>query len=321
MFPVKKTLKRTLKRIAPGAFVFAIANAVANAAVFCVFLSGCASLPVPPPAPASQPQEETAPLASRETALRPAPRETALPEPAPRATLEQARLEASKLAKSDSPRDYASPAAFANFREIRLGAIPARRLYRSSHPAQPGNPRFPYAQQLAENAHVRAVVNLVDSEARIAVYAGNIPWYQNFINRNTIAALEMGVDYTDPAFEAKLKTALLFIASRGGPYLIHGNEGRDRTGFFAALLEALMGASPEEIKEDYMASYENYYHLSPESEEYRIISVIAEDILLTITGRRPPESVNLPDAAEEYLVLRLGLAPEEIAALKERLGA
>jgi hypothetical protein len=230
------------------------------------------------------------------------------------ASLEEARLEAALLKKSDEPRNYSSPAVFANFREIRFGAIAQRRLYRSSHPALPGNPRFSYAQQLAENAHVRAVLNLVDTEARAALYADNIPWYQNFIDRKTIITLDMGVDYTDPAFEAKIKKALLFIVFNGGPYLIHGNEGRDRTGFLAALLEALMGASPEEIIADYMKSYENYYHLTEESDQYRVITVIAEDILLTIAGRGPSTA----EAAAEYL-RRIGLTNEEITALKERL--
>jgi protein tyrosine/serine phosphatase len=130
----------------------------------------------------------------------------------------------------------------------------------------------------------------------------------------------MGVDYTDPVFEAKIKTALLFINSHSGPYLIHGNEGRDRTGFLAALLEALMGAGAEEIRADYMKSYENYYHLTPDNESYLIISVIAEDILLTITGRRAAESVDLKEAAEQYLRDRIGLDAEECAALRARLG-
>jgi hypothetical protein len=274
--------------------------------VFYGFFSGCAAVPAPetpPPAAHAVPPRDAGPA--------PLPRDTV--------TLEAARLEAAKLTKSDSPRNYASPAVFANFREIRLGAIPARRLYRSSHPALPGNPRFPYAQQLAENARVQTVLNLVDGAARAAVYADNIPWYQNFINRKTIITLEMGVDYTDPAFEEKTKAALLFITSHNGPYLIHGNEGRDRTGFLAALLEALTGATAAEITADYMASYENYYHLEPDSESFKKITVIAEDILLTITDRRAPDRVNLPEAATEYLRRRIGLSAEEIAALRARL--
>jgi hypothetical protein len=210
---------------------------------------------------------------------------------------------------------------FANFREIRLGAIPPRRLYRSSHPALPGDPRFPYAQQFAENARIRAVINLVDDAGRIALYAEHNPWYRSFISGGRIIGLELGADYHSPAFEAGLGAALRFIIGHEGPYLIHDNDGRDRTGFLAALLEALMGASPGEVAADYLKSYENYYRLEPSDESYRTLAVIAEDVLFTITGYLAPETLDLAEAAEAYLGERMGLSPEEIAALKARLGA
>ena len=71
----------------------------------------------------------------------------------------------------------------------------------------------------------------------------------------------MGVDFAAEEFNAKLKTGLVYLIDNEGPYLIHCNEGKDRAGFVAALLEALGGAEAEEIVEDYMLSYENYYHV------------------------------------------------------------
>ena len=40
-------------------------------------------------------------------------------------------------------------------------------------------------------------------------------------------------------------------------------EGKDRTGYVCALLEGLCGASYNEIVEDYLITYDNYYRINP----------------------------------------------------------
>jgi protein tyrosine/serine phosphatase len=231
----------------------------------------------------------------------------------------EARREAEKFAKSDSRQDYVSGAVFANFREINLGGIPRRVLYRGSHPALPGDARFPYAQQLAENARVATVLNLADTEDEIALRAENIPWYQNFINKNNIAALALPSDFTAPGFFAGLKTALSFMAARNPPYLIHGIDGRDRTGFTAALLEALMGASAEEITADYMTSYTNLYNIPVDGNSYRIIAYLAEDVLLKICDGKAPQRCDLQREAERLILKEIGLDRNELELLKLKL--
>ncbi|MDR2784661.1 MAG: tyrosine-protein phosphatase [Treponema sp.] len=234
---------------------------------------------------------------------------------------EEARREVEKFTKSDLRQDYASGAVFANFREITLGDIPPRRLYRGSHPALPGNARFPYAQQLAENARVVTVLNLSDTEGGIALSAENIPWYQYFINKNNIAAMAMPNDFTAPGFFIGLKTALSFMAARNPPYLIHGIEGRERTGFVAALLEALMGASAEEITADYMTSYTNLYKIPVDGDSYRIIVWLARDVLLWICGGKAPERCDLRKEAERRILEEIGLGRDELELLKRKLSA
>jgi hypothetical protein len=235
------------------------------------------------------------------------------------ARFEAARREAEKFAKSESRQDYVSGAAFANFREITLGRIAPRRLYRGSHPALPGNARFPYAQQLAENARVVTVLNLSDTEGETALRAENIPWYQNFITKNNIIALAMPGDFNAPGFFDGLKAALSFMAARDPPYLIHDVEGRDRTGFAAALLEALMGASAEEISADYMASYVNLYKIPADSDSYRVIAYFAEDALLKICGGKAPERCDLEGEAERCILEEIGLGRDELESLKRKL--
>ena len=62
-----------------------------------------------------------------------------------------------------------------------------------------------------------------------------------------IITLDKGLDFRAENYRQKLADGLRFIASHEGPYLIHCNEGKDRTGFVTAMLEALIGADAREI--------------------------------------------------------------------------
>ena len=62
------------------------------------------------------------------------------------------------------------------------------------------------------------------------------------------------------------------MIEKDGPYLVHCTEGKDRAGFVAGLLEALMGSTVDEIKEDYMITYMNYYGVEYGSEQYEKIA-------------------------------------------------
>ena len=102
------------------------------------------------------------------------------------------------------------------------------------------------------------VINLADSENEMEQYEGFDTTYYAGCD---IIALDMGMDYHEEDYRQKLADGLRFIASHEGPYLIHCNEGKDRTGFVIALLEALMGADADEIAADYMLTFYNYYGL------------------------------------------------------------
>jgi hypothetical protein len=233
--------------------------------------------------------------------------------------LEEARRAARVLTRSNSRRDYPSDGVFANFREINLGGIAPHTLYRSRHPAD-GDVRSPYAARLAEQARITVILNLSDSGSELTEYASYIPWYQNFINKNSIIALQMDDFYTGPEFAEKLRSGLRFIISHNKPYLIHSREGLERTGTVLVILEALMGASVEEILSDYMASYVNYYKLSPEDERYGVISRIPEDLLTEINRGKSLKEMDTQGAAEIWLLEVIGLSGFEIETLKVKLG-
>jgi protein tyrosine/serine phosphatase len=59
---------------------------------------------------------------------------------------------------------------------------------------------------------------------------------------------------TDPAMRAGFGTVLLTLAHDPGPDLFHCSDGKDRTGWTAALLENIAGVSPSTVMNDYLAS-------------------------------------------------------------------
>lgn len=112
------------------------------------------------------------------------------------------------------------------------------------------------------------------------------------------------------------------MADHEGPYLIHCNEGKDRAGFTAAILECLMGADVGQVIYDYMLTYYNYYGVEEYTNQYRVIansniikSLSAAFNVETITD----DTVDLQAEAEAYLKEDLGMEQEKIDALKKNL--
>ena len=236
-----------------------------------------------------------------------------------------AQYQAHQLERTNDRADYASDEVFANFRPIVLGDIAEGVLYRTSSPVNPELGRASYADDLIEKAGVRTVINLADDNAAIEGYftaeGFDSPYYKGLYESGTVAALNMGVDYKSEDFQSKLKTGLEFMIGHKGPYAFHCTEGKDRAGFTAILLESLMGASQKEIVADYMLSYENYYHVEKGSEQYVLISQVAEGMLRDLAGLEKDadlSTVDLQKAAESYLT-GIGLTAEQISALKTNL--
>lgn len=222
------------------------------------------------------------------------------------------------LVKSENRDDYASDEIFANFRNVSYGGIAENRLYRSANPIL-DDARGPYAAVLTETAQIRTVVNLADNPNELAAISARSPYYESLVSFGQVIALNMGVDFASPDFTAKLKDGLMFMIRHEGPYLIHCNEGKDRAGMVIALLEALMGATIEEIVEDYMVTYENYFGVEKGTAKYDLISSIILDVLKDINAGEPVTNDNLQVAAENYLRDTVGLSNAYIAALKVRL--
>ena len=131
------------------------------------------------------------------------------------------------------------------------------------------------------------------------------------------------MDFFSEAFQMKLVDGFRYMASHDGPYLIHCIEGKDRTGFVCMLAEALCGASYDEIVEDYMTTYANYYGITKESDEAKYNIIVAEvlDPMIKTVIDEPGvdyKTVDYSWYAERFLVTA-GMNEENVAKVKSVL--
>lgn len=222
-----------------------------------------------------------------------------------------------QLVRTNERADYAhlSDEAFANFRVVDTTGMGENKLYRSSSPINPEIGRSTYADEAAKAAGIQTVVNLADASN---TYEGTDTAY--YASCQTVY-LNLGVDFAAPAFKEGLAEGLRFIITGEAPYLVHCNEGKDRAGFTSALLECLMGATADEVVADYMETYINYYGLEKGTEKYD--AVVNSNIVKTLAaafGVADIYTADLAAEAAEFLSVELGLAQEEISALKMKLG-
>ena len=231
-----------------------------------------------------------------------------------------------QLERTNERSDYDSDEIFANFRNIAAGELGENALFRSSSPVNGELGRAAYADDFCEASGIQAVMNLADAGEDIEVYfeeeGFDSPYYQSLYEDGKVKALNLGVDFTADDFKSGLADGLRFFAENEGPYLVHCTEGKDRAGFVSALLSCFMGADFDEVVNDYMTTYVNYYHLTEDSEQYAAVknsNIVS--ILEAITGSEKGadlSEVDLAKAAEEYLA-DIGLSEEEAAALKDNL--
>lgn len=222
-----------------------------------------------------------------------------------------------QLVRTNERADYAhlDDEAFANFRAVDTTGMREGRLYRSSSPINPEIGRSIYADAAAGAAGIKTVVNLADASN---TYEGTENAY--YPTCQTVY-LNLGVDFAAPEFKAGLAEGLRFMIANEPPYLVHCNEGKDRAGFTSALLECLMGAPADEVVDDYMETYINYYGIEKGTEKYD--AVVNSNIVKTLAVAFDVEDIfaaDLAAEAEAFVMEELGLAQDEVDALKAKLG-
>ena len=233
------------------------------------------------------------------------------------------------LKYSNNREDYSDDASFANFRAVTVGRIGDGKLYRTASPINNENGRAAYADDLIESVGVATIVNLADSTEDIEEYSAgedfDSAYYRSLYEAGKVIALDLNANFFSDDFASSVVEGLTFLARNETPYCIHCTEGKDRAGFTAMLLEALMGASLDEIINDYMLSFYNYYGIDKEHEPQRyqvVLDANLMEMLCHVTGAESVEQleqIDLETAVTEYLI-DAGMSQEDILMLKEKLG-
>ena len=233
------------------------------------------------------------------------------------------------LQYSNKREDYSDDASFANFRAVTAGRIGNGKLYRTASPINNENGRADYADNLIESVGVTTVLNLADSDKDIEGYLADSEcdseYYRHLYETGSVIAIDLTGNFYSEEFASSVAKGLTFLARNEAPYCIHCTEGKDRAGFTAMLLEALMGATLDEIISDYMISFCNYYGIDKEHEPERyqaVLDINLMEMLFHITGAESVEQleqINLETAVTAYLI-EAGMSQEDIVMLKQKLG-
>ena len=221
-----------------------------------------------------------------------------------------------QLVRTNERGDYASLSdeAFANFRVINTTGMGKGVLYRSSSPINPALGRNTYADKAAENAGIMTIVNLADPSN---TYEGAEDSYYSTCQ---VVYVNLGMDFLSEATLNGIAEGMRYIINNNGPYLIHCNEGKDRAGFVSALLECLMGATLDEVIDDYMITYYNYYGVEEGTEKYD--AIVKNNLIKVLNTTFKVDDVYKADLAAEaaaFLMEDAGLTADEVAALKGKL--
>ena len=225
----------------------------------------------------------------------------------------------------DDRAAFGSDEIFANFRPMTGGKLRENYLFRGASPVNNLHLRAGTVNALLEENAVAYVLDLADTEEKLTEYMAGEDFTSGYaaelFESGNAALLGLSAAYRSDAYKCSLAEGLRDMSRHTGPYYIHCTEGKDRTGFVCMLLEALAGASYDEIEYDYMKTYDNYYSISTESEpekyealkELRLYDMLWW--LLDVPDGTVLDGMDFTKAAESYL-LSAGMTESEITELK-----
>jgi protein tyrosine/serine phosphatase len=235
--------------------------------------------------------------------------------------------EARDLSYKDDRNLFESDEMFANFRNIQAGKISEGLIYRSASPCDNQHYRAPYVDRLINEAGVRYIVDLADNDERIMSYINkdnfDSPYFLSLYYNSQVYPMAMNTNYESTQLRQKIADGMRAMLNNDGPYLVHCTEGKDRTGFICMLIEALCGASYQEIVDDYMITYKNYYGITREKDEFKYV-IIVNDVLhpmirIVIGDENADVSTaDLSKAARDFLI-GCGMSDQEVSKLIEKL--
>ena len=235
--------------------------------------------------------------------------------------------EARDIHYKDDRSEFPSDEAFANFRPMNLGNMKDNTVYRSASPCDNQHNRAPYVNDLIERAGVNCILNLADNDVKIGRYISaddfNSPYFLTLYNEGKVIPLALNMNYFSEEFKSTIARGFAAMAEMDGPYLVHCTEGKDRTGFVCMLIEALAGTSYQDMVDDYMLTYDNYYKITEQSDKAKYDVILDKNLVSMIRSVVNDDSVDITKAdlvpyVEKFL-LDAGMTEQQLEAFKAKI--
>ena len=241
----------------------------------------------------------------------------------------------------DDRSKFTTDAEFANFRNMSVGNLLPNKFYRSASPCDNQHNRAPYVDTLIQSVGVQFILNLADNDAKIQGYIAkddfNSPYFKVLYETGKVTPIALNMNYGDDvqptllmgtklgdtAFKNKVIGGFRSMIQSDGPYLIHCTEGKDRTGFICMLIEALAGATYQEIVDDYMITYDNYYKITKTKDPTKyntIVNELLNPMIESVVGNSSVDykTVSLVPYAKAWLT-NGGMTQTELDTLMTKL--
>jgi Protein tyrosine/serine phosphatase len=222
--------------------------------------------------------------------------------------------------------NYCENNEITNFREINVGNIKKGIIYRGSYPVfKVDEERDKMYTKLVLDAGINCIINLAGNLQDVETIANLVPWYNTLFKKNNVIGLDIQFDFDFldqfgyEVFNYRLRQGFKFLISHDGPYLIHCNAGVDRTGFVAAIIELLFGASLDDVIYDYLLSYGKEFADAKNNELNFITGRNIYGQINAIVNGKINDSDNLQAYIEKYFLEKIGLTINELEMLKEKL--
>lgn len=224
---------------------------------------------------------------------------------------------------SDDRNTYQSDEEFANFRPLGVSTIKENYIFRGASPIDNQRSRVEIVNKLLEKNNVQYEIDIADSKEEYEEFAKEdtgIDYALSLKANNKISYLNLSADYRTDKYIAGVVEALRAIIDNDGPFYIHCLEGKDRTGYICLLIETLSKAPIEEIKEDYLKTYENYYGIIGADKEI-VANLYLLDMMKFLTGKESFDIISEEDLEKGVIdyVAKGGFTEEEITKLREKI--
>jgi protein tyrosine/serine phosphatase len=222
--------------------------------------------------------------------------------------------------------NYSEKNELTNFREICMGNMKNGVIYRGSYPVfRLDKERDETYTELVLEAGINCIINLAGNEKDVEALASLAPWYNTLLLNNRVIGLDIqfDFDFSDKfeydIFNYRLRQGFKFLIMHDGPFLIHCNAGADRTGFVAAIIELLFGASIDEVIYDYLLSYGKEFADAKDKEINLITGRNINGQINAVINGKINDSDNLQANIETYFLEKIGLTIEELESIKGKL--